>query len=275
LQHIYFNTVLLLRAVSRVEPFLSAYNLDSEHEPKTNTLITDVLEIAKSVGAFDEKALFAGSDAKTLKAEFKNRFRNVSRIMDCVGCDKCRLWGKVQVTGLATAMKILFEMDEKALDPQLNQNLLSRWEVVALLNVLHRFSESLRATEDFRRMWNERKAAEARLAVTGTSPPQRTNPNSDSLSPGSPASLHESLLRAPKVQPLPPHSHTATSTPPASKSNTTAKALQIHNLGRTVYKMCERSTVGCLNVIIGIAESVLRWFADWDGRKRQTSPGDL
>lgn len=140
MQYVYFNTVLLLRAVSRVGPFLSAYNLDSEHEPKTNAILNDVLKIAKSVGAFDEKALFAGSDAKVriiprgllrdytrnsltlrptleqiLKAEFKDRFRNVSRIMDCVGCDKCRLWGKVQVTGLATAMKILFEMDDKAL----------------------------------------------------------------------------------------------------------------------------------------------------------------
>lgn len=35
--------------------------------------------------------------------------------MDCVGCDKCRLWGKVQTTGLATAMKVLFELDEMAL----------------------------------------------------------------------------------------------------------------------------------------------------------------
>lgn len=32
-----------------------------------------------------------------LKQDFKEKFRNISRIMDCVGCDKCRLWGKVQV----------------------------------------------------------------------------------------------------------------------------------------------------------------------------------
>lgn len=51
-----------------------------------------------------------------LKEEFKTHFRNVTRIMDCVGCAKCRLWGKVQTTGLATAMKVLFEMDEKALE---------------------------------------------------------------------------------------------------------------------------------------------------------------
>jgi phosphoribosylaminoimidazole-succinocarboxamide synthase len=53
--------------------------------------------------------------AQVLKEEFKTHFRNVTRIMDCVGCDKCRLWGKIQTTGLATALKILFELDEKAL----------------------------------------------------------------------------------------------------------------------------------------------------------------
>ena len=52
---------------------------------------------------------------QVLKEEFKTHFRNVTRIMDCVGCDKCRLWGKVQTTGIATALKILFELDEKAL----------------------------------------------------------------------------------------------------------------------------------------------------------------
>jgi ERO1-like protein alpha len=31
--------------------------------------------------------------------------------MDCVGCEKCRLWGKLQVLGLGTALKILFSDD--------------------------------------------------------------------------------------------------------------------------------------------------------------------
>ena len=51
-----------------------------------------------------------------LKEEFKQHFRNVTRIMDCVGCDKCRLWGKVQTSGVGTALKILFELDESALE---------------------------------------------------------------------------------------------------------------------------------------------------------------
>lgn len=34
-----------------------------------------------------------------------------SALMDCVGCEKCRLWGKLQVLGLGTALKILFSVD--------------------------------------------------------------------------------------------------------------------------------------------------------------------
>ena len=36
---------------------------------------------------------------------------NCSALMDCVGCEKCRLWGKLQVLGLGTALKILFSVD--------------------------------------------------------------------------------------------------------------------------------------------------------------------
>jgi phosphoribosylaminoimidazole-succinocarboxamide synthase len=57
-----------------------------------------------------------GFSLQLIKQEFKDKFRNVSMIMDCVGCDKCRLWGKLQVSGLGTALKILFELDEKALE---------------------------------------------------------------------------------------------------------------------------------------------------------------
>lgn len=39
--------------------------------------------------------------------------------------------------------------------PNTNSDLLHRSEVVALINTLFRFSESLKAVETFRRMWRE------------------------------------------------------------------------------------------------------------------------
>ena len=48
---------------------------------------------------FDESVLFNGSpdEMHALKEAFRAKFRNITLIMDCVSCDKCRLWGKLQV----------------------------------------------------------------------------------------------------------------------------------------------------------------------------------
>ncbi|KAF5393259.1 hypothetical protein D9757_000769 [Collybiopsis confluens] len=177
LQYIYFNTVLMLRAVARLGPYLSAYDYCStgteKDDVETKEILSKVISIAQKAGQFDESALFRGENANILKEEFKVHFRNVTRIMDCVGCDKCRLWGKIQTTGIATALKVLFELDEKALNPHANANLLQRSEVVALLNTLHRFSESLEAVNKFRLIWSgmnptesEQVILEAEKAVT-------------------------------------------------------------------------------------------------------------
>lgn len=102
--------------------------------------------------------------------------------MDCVGCDKCRLWGKIQTTGIATAMKILFEIDEEVLEcvdllpassslvlildsPIKNPNLLQRIEVVALINTLHRITESLEAFSHFRDIWANLDAEEVTRVI--------------------------------------------------------------------------------------------------------------
>jgi hypothetical protein len=61
--------------------------------------------------------------------------------MDCVGCEKCRLWGKLQILGLGTALKILFSVEGQ--DSSAHKLDLQRNEVIALVNLLSRLSESL------------------------------------------------------------------------------------------------------------------------------------
>ena len=67
--------------------------------------------------------------------------------MDCVGCRKCRLWGKLQVRGLATALKILFA-DMYPAGPAAAYEL-SRDDVIALFNLWERLSSSLAYLERF------------------------------------------------------------------------------------------------------------------------------
>src|SRR6185503_10771532 len=96
-----------------------------------------------------------------LKEEFRDRFRNVSRIMDCVGCDKCRLWGKLQTSGYGAALKVLFEFDNNSDDIPM----LKRTELVALFNTLARISDSLEAVGKFRGMVEAEESKEEEKKV--------------------------------------------------------------------------------------------------------------
>ena len=76
LKYIYFNNVLLMRAVSRLGPYLSAYDYCScnseTHEEDKFTLdkLQKIIEISKNVGQFDESVLFRGEDANVSELLF-------------------------------------------------------------------------------------------------------------------------------------------------------------------------------------------------------------
>ncbi|CAK7218026.1 endoplasmic oxidoreductin-1 [Sporothrix curviconia] len=166
ISNLYFNYALLTRAVAKLGPHLERY-IFCTGEPEQDTLtrqkVLAVTETAASVPQiFDESLMFKNGEGPSLKEDFRNRFRNVSRLMDCVGCDKCRLWGKLQTAGYGTALKVLFEYDNDGAIPQLQ-----RTELVALFNTYARLSSSLANIQKFRNMVpsDEELAAEAAEAA--------------------------------------------------------------------------------------------------------------
>ena len=48
---------------------------------------------------FDEGRLWKGANAVELKHDLQKHFQNITLVMDCVGCEKCKLWGKLQILG--------------------------------------------------------------------------------------------------------------------------------------------------------------------------------
>lgn len=151
ISNLYFNYAVVLRAIAKLQKNLRHYTFCSGDPRQDADTRTKVLQLANQAASgpaiFDEKLMFSNpAVAGELKDDFRNRFRNVSRLMDCVGCDKCRLWGKLQTVGYGTALKVLFEFEEGEEAP------LKRTELVALINTLGRISDSLRALETFRSM---------------------------------------------------------------------------------------------------------------------------
>ncbi|KAL9954078.1 hypothetical protein ACROYT_G041570 [Oculina patagonica] len=159
LKNLYFAYTVVLRAITKAAPFWEQeqfYTGDFEDDIQVQELVQALLAKSKTCpSTFDEKLMFKDpASAKILKEEFKLHFRNVSRIMDCVGCDKCRLWGKLQVQGLGTALKILFSGHEFD-DGKFNKSSLfhlKRTEIVSLFNAFGRLSSSINYLQKFKSM---------------------------------------------------------------------------------------------------------------------------
>ncbi|KAF6211993.1 hypothetical protein GE061_012511 [Apolygus lucorum] len=168
LRNLYFIYLLELRAVAKAAPYLAQerfYTGNESEDSETKDAIMDLLNVIKSFPEhFDESCMFADGtkQAQKLKEEFRQHFRNISRIMDCVGCEKCKLWGKLQTQGLGTALKILFSSKFDKLLKTSDQPFLSRSfrlersEIVTLFNALGRLSTSIREIEMFRQMMRSR-----------------------------------------------------------------------------------------------------------------------
>ncbi|KAA0201050.1 putative endoplasmic reticulum oxidoreductin-1 protein [Fasciolopsis buskii] len=164
LRNLYFTYLVELRALAKAAPYLKRqafYTGDELADRNARHAVYDLLNIIQSKGnMFDERQLFAGNsqETKILKLRFREHFRNISRIMDCVGCKKCRLWGKIQTQGMGTALKILFSEPNQPIigpprDPAYYPGFqLQRREIVALFNAFGRLSTSIGALRDFCRL---------------------------------------------------------------------------------------------------------------------------
>lgn len=151
-RNLYFTFSFVLRAVTKAADYMEQAEYDSGNsveDLKTQSLVRQLVYNPKLQAAcpvpFDEAKLWQGESGPELMQQIQKQFRNISALMDCVGCEKCRLWGKLQVLGLGTALKILFSVDGQQAQNPMNQHLqLQRNEVIALMNLLNRLSESVK-----------------------------------------------------------------------------------------------------------------------------------
>lgn len=63
--------------------------------------------------------------------------QNITNIMNCVTCEKCRIWGKIMTKGIFTALRIIAHNDVTPLK-------LDRSEKVTLINTLRQITFSIR-----------------------------------------------------------------------------------------------------------------------------------
>ena len=144
--NLYFTFLLVLRAVDAAAELLEGYDFKTQVPPGAagaGPVMEELLASRASWPVSFEQEHAIDDGDRDMLGEFRGKFYNISRIMDCVGCQRCRLWGKLQVMGLGTALRILYAPDRAETLKSLHRN-----HIVALINVFGRLSHSVKAAQD-------------------------------------------------------------------------------------------------------------------------------
>ena len=89
----------------------------------TKTQAQECSEAFKERKFFTQK--YTEDEAGQMLQEIQKRFYNISLILDCISCEKCRLNGKLQAKGLGAIMRLLFLNQN-----QLKEVKLARTEII-------------------------------------------------------------------------------------------------------------------------------------------------
>lgn len=179
-KNLHFSFVVMLRAIKKAGVHLVTYPYKTGNDAEdsvTTTLMSRLLDsqvlslCSPLFDAFDETRLFRAFSSteqrSLLKRQFKSVFRNITALVDCVQCQRCRLHAKLYTHGLGTALKILLT------PPALIPSTTSRDDIVALVNVLWKLSEAM---EDARVLTEAYWYARGGLPQPGSPPEKKPKP---------------------------------------------------------------------------------------------------
>lgn len=148
-ENLHFAFVVVARALFKAKPILYEFRYSTGNPSSDlhtqrlmqHLLDASVMNVCGSVlSAFDETIMFTHCESKERSRSatiFKDIFQKITKIMNCVTCQRCRLHANVAIHGIGAALKILLT------DSHMLPSAIGREEIVALVNTLYTFSESL------------------------------------------------------------------------------------------------------------------------------------
>jgi len=135
IQNLHMTFSLVLRTVCHVAPVLQECSCDTGSPKEDLAARSDLLtllnqDFAACASEYMSESIFHRSFSLALA-----QFQNITRILDCVECEKCRLHGKLKMTALEVALRA-----SGTASPVTS---LERNEVTALINAVAYFAESI------------------------------------------------------------------------------------------------------------------------------------
>eukprot|EP00371_Babesia_bovis_P000760 XP_001609407.1 endoplasmic reticulum oxidoreductin [Babesia bovis T2Bo] len=149
IENMYYTFQAMLKTVCRLSPFLKGFAKNLGQHPEWAHLqrsIFDFLsvdyEFCRDVEpAYEQRSSehCDATDGCTASPQLRHpallkKFNSIADIVDCVGCEKCRLHGKLKLTALQIAVRAFGQTERLVLE---------RNEIAALLHALDYFAESI------------------------------------------------------------------------------------------------------------------------------------
>jgi ERO1-like protein alpha len=148
INNLFFLHSLLIKAIYKSKELIENYDIytgNKNEDLNTKNIISNLLNNKTIENYYDEGIEDSENYKKFLRFhkvdQIKMRFRNISSIIDCVSCQKCKLHGKLQIYGLATMLKILFNTG--------NNLTLKRNELISFVNLVGKVSKSIKYMSDY------------------------------------------------------------------------------------------------------------------------------
>jgi hypothetical protein len=143
MDNLYTLYLFLLRAATRAaDAFLSPeaqYPMD-QHGRDDEVLRQDLRDLFHKEllcsNTFNETKILESPQGRALIPQMKAMMMNITTLMNCLTCEKCRVWGKLQTMGLATAFKLVMVPGDAVVS-------LNRAEKVTLINFLRQVAFSV------------------------------------------------------------------------------------------------------------------------------------
>jgi Endoplasmic Reticulum Oxidoreductin 1 (ERO1) len=105
IENLYFAYSVLLRAINRAQKLIQNYNYDTgdlQSDLKAKQYIDKLYDITTKNcdHPFDESEIFSDITKAEVKNKFVTYFHNISRLLDCVECEVCKVYSKLQTYGI-------------------------------------------------------------------------------------------------------------------------------------------------------------------------------
>ena len=151
IDNLLFLYSLMIKAINKAVPLLLEYDYRSGNKTEDQMTYKYTKEIFRyellNIDLIEESFQHIYSHFEKFTnsqkiSELIIRFRNISSIIDCVTCSKCRMHAKLEVFGIATMLKIIFTSSTEELKKSMSRN-----ELVAFINLFAKLSKSVNNLE--------------------------------------------------------------------------------------------------------------------------------